>query len=778
MRKSYTSGGLVAAVSALAASALILSCRQDAPTSPPGAPPPRSSSTGPLAALAPDPTLPVLVGAGYIASCSGSGDESTASILDTVGGTVFTTGDNVTSSTATVTDYNNCYNGSWGRQRARTRPAVGDKDYATAGAGGYYTYFGGASVVGDSAKYFYSYDVGGWHVVVLNSQQSMKAGSAQDNWLKADLIAHPAACTAAIWDQPRFYTSGVSSTPLQAWNTLYAAGVDVIINGHQRNYERFAPQTPLGAADPAFGIRQFVVGTGGYSHSSFGSTPAANSEVRNNTAFGVLRLTLENGSYDWKFIPALPATFTDAGSGQCHGAPPPLAVPGGPYVGEGTIQFDGSASNDPGSHVPLSYRWDFGDGSAPLVTSSAKPTHAYANGAYTVTLVVTNSIGVPSAPATTSVNVSNIAPTVSAGAGAWVMPGDPFTLSGSFTDPGNDGPFTWSVDWGDGSFASTGSVASVGVVRPNHSYSAAGRFTVTLTVTDVQGASGNGRVDVLTNQPTAAAAIFIGAGDIAECGSKAASLSRAEKTAQLLDAEVAANPSAQVYTIGDNVYQDATVAESMFCYEPTWGRHNSRVHPSSGNHEYNTAGAAGYWQYFTRYAATHAFVGDSGLFYYSYDVGSWHIIVLNDNIDTKAGSVQEKWLEADLAAHPAKCTMAMWHKPKVYQGGSRSSYGSMWTPLYNAGAELVLNGHVHRYERYAEMTPTTAAAPGRGIREIIAGTGGAGIGSSTASSPNLEVSNGTTWGVLKLWLDTDGYYWKFIPIAGQTFTDMGYTPCH
>ena len=774
MRMPTASRGMLAA-SVLAATALLLNCRQDSPTSPPGQSQSGTSALGPAAATA-DPTLPVLVGAGYIANCSTAGDESTAAILDTVGGTVFTTGDNITSSTATVTDYNNCYNASWGRQRSRTRPAPGDKDYVTAGAGGYYTYFGGASVVGDSAKYYYSYDIGSWHVIMLNSELSMKAGTAQDLWLKADLAAHPAVCTVAIWDKPRFYTSGVSSSYLPPWNALYAAGADIVINGHPHNYERFAPQNPLGIADPAYGIREFIVGTGGYSHGSFGSTPAANSEVRDRTSFGVLKLSLGNGTYDWRFIPAASGTFTDAGSGQCHGAPPPTAVPGGPYSGEGTIQLDGSKSSDPSNNLPLTYSWDFGDGSA--AGTGVKPTHTYATGSYTVTLVVTNSRGASSAPATTTVTATNFPPTVNAGSDAWVMPGSTFTMNGSFTDPGNDGPFAWNVDWGDGSVPSTGSAAAVGAINATHVYATVSRFTATLTVTDVQGASGSDQADVLTNQPSASAPIFIGAGDIAECGSKPASDSKAEQTARLLDAEVAANPGAVVFTIGDNAYQDATLAEYMSCYDPTWGRHNARVHPNAGNHEYNTAGAAGYWQYYTERASPSVFVGDSGRYYYSYDVGTWHIIVLNDNIETKTGTTQMNWLQADLDAHPAKCTLAIWHKPKYYQGGARTNYTSMWNPLYNAHAELVLNGHIHRYERYAEMTPTGAADPGRGIREIIVGTGGAGIGSSTDTPPNLEVANGTTYGIMKLWLDTDGYYWKFIPIAGQTFTDMGYTACH
>jgi hypothetical protein len=358
------------------------------------------------------------------------------------------------------------------------------------------------------------------------------------------------------------------------------------------------------------------------------------------------------------------------------------------------------------------------------------------------------------------------------------MVGSTFTMNATFTDPGNDGPFAFVIDWGDGSPQKTGSVSAPGKISAGHAYLSASKFTATISVTDPGGATGSDDVQVLTGEPSAAAAVFIGAGDIAQCGSKAAAASKAEQTARLVDAEIAANPDAVVFAIGDNAYQDGTVAEHVNCYGPTWGRFNSRVHPLAGNHEYNTPGAAGYWQYFSRLASPAVAVGDSGKYYYSYDVGTWHIVVLNDNIEYKAGSPQEAWLKADLAAHPAKCTLAMWHKPKYYQGGARSGYAAMWTPLYDARAELVLAGHVHRYERYAEQTPSGAADPGRGLRQIIVGTGGAGIGTSTDTPANLEVANGTTYGVMKLWLDTDGYYWKFIPIAGQTFTDMGYTACH
>jgi len=768
-----------AAPSTLAAVFLLVSCSRDAPMSPRAARRDAAASRQALASAV-DATLPILVGAGNIANCGTNGDESTAAILDTVGGTVFTAGNNVTSSTATLGDYIACYDGSWGRHKARTRPAVGAKDYATAGAAGYYTYFGGAPVVGDSARYYYSYNIASWHVIVLNTELSMSSGSSQEAWLRADLAAHPAVCTVAIWDEPRFYTGGTRSNSLPAWDALYAAGADLVINGHERNYERFAPQNPAGLADPTRGIREIIVGTGGYTHTAFGSTIAANSEVRDATAFGVLKVTLGDGRYDWRFIPAAPATFTDAGGGQCHAvAPPvdqpPIAVPGGPYVSEGSVAFDGSGSSDPSGHLPLTYRWDFGDGSA--TGSGARPTHDYtADGAYTVTLVVTNALGTSSAPATTTATITNAAPTVNAGPDASLPPGATFTMEGSFSDPGNDGPFAWHVDWGDGSAPSAGSAPTAGALRPTHVYTTASRFTATLTVADVKGASGSDQANVDVTQATGTP-VLIGAGDLGSCGSNP-SASRTEKTAKLLDAELGANPGAFVYTSGDNDPGSGTLPEFLACWDKTWGRHNARAHPAVGNHEYYTTGAAGYWQYFSRRANPPVFVGDSGKYYYSYDLGTWHVIVLNDNISTSTGSPQEKWLEADLAAHPARCTLAIWHRPKYYQGGARTGYSSIWTPLYNAGVELVLNGHVHRYERYAEQTPSGAADPGRGIREFIVGTGGSGLGTSTAKPANLEVSNGTTWGVLKLRLEPGGYYWQFIPIAGQTFTDQGYTACH
>ena len=260
----------------------------------------------------------VFVGAADIASCSRSTDEATARLLDNIPGTVFTIGDNAYPASSTA-DMTNCYGPTWGRHRSRTHPTVGDNDYDTAGAAGYYSYFGAAA--GDPSRGYYSYDLGTWHIIHLNAECSSVGGcspsSPQGQWLAADLAANPRACILALHHEPLFSSRGGRSSLRDFWNPLYAAGADVVLSGHRHNYERFARQTPTGVADPVRGIRQFVVGTGGASLSSFGSTIAANSEVRNDRTHGVLKLTLHPTSYDWQFVPIAGQTFTDAGSTSC-----------------------------------------------------------------------------------------------------------------------------------------------------------------------------------------------------------------------------------------------------------------------------------------------------------------------------------------------------------------------------------------------------------------------------------------------------------------------------
>ena len=243
-------------------------------------------------------------------------------LIDDIAGTVITLGDNVYDN-GTLSEYTDCYGPSWGRHKSRTMPTPGNHEYNTPNATGYYAYFGSAA--GDPSKGYYSYDLGAWHIIVLNSNSSCSTiscalGSAQDTWLRADLAAHSNVCTLAYWHHPRFNsgaTHGNNTAVANFWDALYAYGADVILNGHDHIYERFAPQTPAAVADSVNGIRQFTVGTGGRSYYTIG-TVKANSQVRDGSTYGVLKLTLHATSYDWQFVPVAGATFTDSGTGKCH----------------------------------------------------------------------------------------------------------------------------------------------------------------------------------------------------------------------------------------------------------------------------------------------------------------------------------------------------------------------------------------------------------------------------------------------------------------------------
>lgn len=263
----------------------------------------------------------VLIGAGDIADCSDlAGAEATAKLLEANPGTVMALGD-LAYPNGTAADFK-CYDKTWGRVKDRTRPAVGNHEFHSSGAAYYFQYFGAAA--GDPKTGYYSYDLGSWHIVVLNSEceeiGGCGAGSPEEKWLRADLAAHPAGCTLAYFHKPRF-SSGLNhgNDPEVGafWQALYDFNAELILNGHDHDYERFSPQDPNGNADPKRGIREFVVGTGGKNHREFG-IHKANSEVRNNDTFGVLKLTLKATGYDWKFIPEAGKTFTDSGSGSCH----------------------------------------------------------------------------------------------------------------------------------------------------------------------------------------------------------------------------------------------------------------------------------------------------------------------------------------------------------------------------------------------------------------------------------------------------------------------------
>jgi acid phosphatase type 7 len=263
----------------------------------------------------------MVVAAGDIAECSSGGDEATARLVGDIPGTILALGDEAYER-GTPGEFNNCYGPTWGRFESRTRPVPGNHEYETTNAQGYFGYY--KKAVGEPGQGYYSFDIGDWHLVALNSNCAevggCSASSPQSRWLKADLARSRSKCTLAYFHYPLFtsgkYRPGVAEVrPL--WDALYQAGTDVVLNGHDHNYQRFAPQDPEGRADPGRGIREFVVGTGGRSHYSI-LAPIANSEVYNDDTFGVLRLTLRPEGYSWRFVPVAGQSFTDSGAASCH----------------------------------------------------------------------------------------------------------------------------------------------------------------------------------------------------------------------------------------------------------------------------------------------------------------------------------------------------------------------------------------------------------------------------------------------------------------------------
>jgi hypothetical protein len=278
-------------------------------------------------------TSPVIIAAGDIGDCGRTSDNHTGDLLDNIEGIIMPLGDNAYLS-GTPAEFNDCFDPAWGRQKTRMRPVAGNHDYynpgATKNADGYFGYFGSAA--GDPTKGYYDFTLGSWLVVVLNTGTEnggyIAAGSAQEQWLRAELASHTEQCVVALFHHPQFSSlSGrpfirPETTPL--WNALYEGGADLVLNGHDHDYQRYAPMKPDGTADAAHGIRQITVGTGGgeglYTLPTDGLSP--NLQAGNDDTFGVLKLTLKEGGYDWRFIPAAgEGSFTDSGSASCHGRP-------------------------------------------------------------------------------------------------------------------------------------------------------------------------------------------------------------------------------------------------------------------------------------------------------------------------------------------------------------------------------------------------------------------------------------------------------------------------
>ena len=283
--------------------------------------------------------------------------------------------------------------------------------------------------------------------------------------------------------------------------------------------------------------------------------------------------------------------------------------------------------------------------------------------------------------------------------------------------------------------------------------------------------------------PTAPAAAqeytVYAAGDIAYCDKKPALLSDANDTAKVIETGLAATPHAAVLLLGDNVYQKGTVREFRDCYGPTWGRFKARTHPAPGNHEYYTPGATGYFDYFGSAA------GPDQRGYYSVELGAWHVISLNSNLKGAAQEAQLAWLKQDLAASRARCTLAYWHHP-LYSSGWHGSFAVMrpaWALLHQAGAELVLSGHDHTYERFLAQDADGKLDNERGIHQFVVGTGGAYYTPFKLPIENSKVRDNSRFGVLKLVLREDRYAFEFLEASYDGFPngnppDRGEGTCH
>lgn len=263
-------------------------------------------------------------------------------------------------------------------------------------------------------------------------------------------------------------------------------------------------------------------------------------------------------------------------------------------------------------------------------------------------------------------------------------------------------------------------------------------------------------------------AVLVGAGDIASCQSV-----HDEQTARLVE-----SVPGIVFTAGDNAYPVGSGAQFAKCYGPSWGRFRDRTRPAAGNHDALTDDGNPYFAYF----GTAAGPAQEG--WYSYEAGTWHVIVLNSNClnvgGCAEGSPQLDWLKADLTAHPAACTLAIWHHPRFTSGahGDDPRSAAFWRVLFDAGADLIVNGHDHDYERFAPQTPTGVADPGRGIREIVVGTGGESLRLFKKAVANSEVRNASTYGVLRLDLAPGSYTWHFMGVSAKSFSDNGSAACH
>lgn len=324
-----------------------------------------------------------------------------------------------------------------------------------------------------------------------------------------------------------------------------------------------------------------------------------------------------------------------------------------------------------------------------------------------------------------------------------------------------------------------GSAEIVDLVRPSassrrvvyqHSWSTVGPHTLEITTTSADALVD---VDAFLVLDDSTEATLIGAGDIAAC-----THTRDSDTAALMVDALAADPTVIAFTAGDNVYPNGGAQWFADCYEPTWGVFKAATRPVPGNHDYyQNPGAGPYFAYFGPNA------GIAGLGWYRYEAGTWRIYALNSQCrkGTACYDAQYNWLKADLAAEPHRCVLAMWHRPLFSTGvhGNSARMDSVFKLLYDAGAEIVITGHDHGYQRFAPADVTGTPDAARGVREFVVGTGGAGLYAFPTDSPLIEVRDNTTYGVMRLDLTPGGYAWEFLPVpAPGAFTDSGTGTCH
>jgi acid phosphatase type 7 len=491
---------------------------------------------------------------------------------------------------------------------------------------------------------------------------------------------------------------------------------------------------------------------------------------------------------------------------DCSGTPantaPTAALSVTPSSGTAplAVTADASASTDAENNI-ATYSFDFGDGSAVVgPQAGATATHTYTTaGTYTAAVTVTDSGSLTgTASQTISVGTANTAPTaaLTASPNTGTAPLNVTADASGSTDPqGNIA--TYSFDFGDGS-AVVGPQAGA---TATHSYTTAGSYTMTVTVLDTGGLSSTATASV-TVSAAQSDPVLVAAGDIActATSSVGSTSCHQQATAALI---AGLNPSV-IAPLGDSQYGNWCTAAGYtdnlgpnLSYSPNWGTYKSLIRPVPGNHEYNPSDpvtdptcpssgyvkGTGYFDYYNGVGVQTGAAGDRSLGYYSYNLGNWHVIVLNSEKDfTTTNSAQKTWLTNDLIAHPTGCQIAMWHRPR-WSSGPHGSDGNqlysqyIWPVLNQYGVDVVLNGHDHDYERFAPQD-ASGVANANGIREFVLGIGGNSHYTWGTTAANSEVRNNDTFGVFGLTLHSNSYDWQFVHEAGKTFTDSGTTACH